>query len=580
MLSETGGDATQWDAADESGASHSIGAASAAAAAPTIAPAHDAVDEIRARLAALWSLEAELTAKREAVRAEIKMTERELDAASSGVVVSRVATEEAWRRAWSAYPAIANRYTKFDGRMDRAMALARWWTVQDATEIKTTAERAGELEAASTAVVVSRVATEEAWRQAWLAYPAIADRYTEFDGRMDRAMALARWGTVYDPTEINEEREGEGGLDTAHATVRAPTSDDGQDRTEWLPDELMETILLMLPFVTLWSGVCERVCQRWARLMESASIVRHKREGRWAACEVGAIKLRKLKGHRHDVMALAIGLDGRVYSGSSDKTVMVWSGESGAHLQTLQGHTDGVLSLAVGLDGAIYSGSFDCTVRVWSGASGEHVRTIEGHCGPVWALAVGLDGKIYSASCDKIIRLWCIRVWSPIDGTCLQTLVGHAGHVKALAVGNDGAIYSASNDRTIKVWSGKDGTHLRTLVGHANNVTSLAVAHDGKVYSGSWDKTIRVWCPDDGAHLQTLVGHVNSIYALVVGPDGKVFSGAMDGTVRVWSGVNGAHLHTLKGGMSRVFALAIGSDGTLCSGGGSGDSSRIHVEMW
>lgn len=40
------------------------------------------------------------------------------------------------------------------------------------------------------------IITEEAWRQTWSAYPAIADRYEGFDGRMDRASALVRWGQV------------------------------------------------------------------------------------------------------------------------------------------------------------------------------------------------------------------------------------------------------------------------------------------------------------------------------------------------------------------------------------------------
>lgn len=40
------------------------------------------------------------------------------------------------------------------------------------------------------------IVTEEVWRQTWAAWPAIADRYEEFDGRMDRASALVRWGGV------------------------------------------------------------------------------------------------------------------------------------------------------------------------------------------------------------------------------------------------------------------------------------------------------------------------------------------------------------------------------------------------
>jgi WD40 repeat protein len=203
------------------------------------------------------------------------------------------------------------------------------------------------------------------------------------------------------------------------AAVNAPLSG-GRDPTEWLPDELMLMVLERVPFATLWSGACERACQRWARLMESASIVRLKRDRRWAAYEAGAIKPHTLEGHTSTVWALAVGLDGKVYSGSHDKTIMVWSGESGAHLQTLTGHTDTVRAVTVGLDGNIYSGSDDRTVRVWSGASGAHVRTLVGHTTRVLVLEVGLDGKIYSGSADKTIR-----VWAAVDGAHLQTLVGH-----------------------------------------------------------------------------------------------------------------------------------------------------------
>jgi WD40 repeat protein len=334
------------------------------------------------------------------------------------------------------------------------------------------------------------------------------------------------------------------------AAVNAPVSG-GRNTTESLPDELILTIMLMLPFVALWSGACECVCRRWERLMESAPIVRRKREGRWAAYESGVLKPQRLSGHTDAVWALTLGPNGKIYSGSDDMTIRVWSGESGAHLQTLQGHTNWVSALTVGLDGKIYSGSDDKTIRVWSSASGAHLQTLVGHSGHVWALAVGLDGKVYSGSNDS-----AVRVWSGDDGTHLQTLVGHTNAVMALAVGKDGAIYSGSSDCTIRVWSGEDGTHLRTLVGHTDSVFSLAVGLDGKVYSGSRDTTVRVWSPGDGALLQNLEGHTHRVRTLAVGPDGKVLSGSDDGTLRVWSGDTGALLHSLYNA-NAVWSLAV-----------------------
>ena len=56
-----------------------------------------------------------------------------------------------------------------------------------------------------------------------------------------------------------------------------------------------------------------------------------------------------------------------MYSAADDRTVRVWSGADGTLLMILRGHSDAVLALAIGLDGKVYSGSYDCSVMVWSG---------------------------------------------------------------------------------------------------------------------------------------------------------------------------------------------------------------------
>jgi WD40 repeat protein len=74
----------------------------------------------------------------------------------------------------------------------------------------------------------------------------------------------------------------------------------------------------------------------------------------------------------------------------------VWSGDDGTHLQTLEGHTEGVQAIAVGLDGKVYSGSYDETIRVWSGTDGTPVHTLKALKGSVFALAVMRSGTLVS----------------------------------------------------------------------------------------------------------------------------------------------------------------------------------------
>jgi hypothetical protein len=217
----------------------------------------------------------------------------------------------------------------------------------------------------------------------------------ECDAEIARARGVRDAFVERAESEYCEMRDRMGAAERAiAAVVNAPVSG-GRDPFTWLPDELLVMVLVMLSGVTLWSGACERVCQRWARLMQSPLVKRRMRAERWAGYEEGVIQPRELHGHESTVTAIALGLDDKIYTASFDSTIRVWSAAGGAHLQTLLGHTDKVFALAVGLDGVIYSGSNDKTVRVWSGADGSHLQTLQGHTHSVRALAVGLDGKVY-----------------------------------------------------------------------------------------------------------------------------------------------------------------------------------------
>ena len=68
-----------------------------------------------------------------------------------------------------------------------------------------------------------------------------------------------------------------------------------------------------------------------------------------------------------DLKSDAWSPDGRrIVTGSFDKSVRGWDGESGQCVATLQGHSDWVKAVAWSPDGRrIVSGSADKSVRVW-----------------------------------------------------------------------------------------------------------------------------------------------------------------------------------------------------------------------
>jgi hypothetical protein len=204
---------------------------------------------------------------------------------------------------------------------------------------------------------------------------------------------------------------------------------------------------------------------------------------------------------------LAVAQDGTLYCGV-DHTVLVQNGENGSHLRILTGHTSFVIALAIGANGNVFSGSVDQTVRVWSGRDGTHLHTLAGHTEMVATLAAGQD-KVYSGSFDT-----SIRVWSSDDGTHLQTLAGHTRVVTALALG-PGTAFSGSRDGTVRVWSGDDGTHLRTLQCHTDGIQALAVGQDGMLFVGGDTGTVQVWRAMGSARRCTLCAGSGASWTLV-----------------------------------------------------------------
>lgn len=341
----------------------------------------------------------------------------------------------------------------------------------------------------------------------------------------------------------------------------------GIDPTLWLPDEVLVAILCYLPYA--WT-VCGLVCRRWNMLCQRSEVHKSLKawKGRWTEYATGHKAALRLQGHTGGIQTIA-GDKGKIYSGSLDATIRVWSEDDGTLLQTLVGHSDWVLALALSPTGGVYSGSRDGTVRAWDD-SGQHIGTMTGHAFWVSSLAVDSSGTIFSGSYDKTIRAWC-----GITLAHLNTLVGHTERVNALTISSSGKLYSGSQDNTIIVWLARTGQRLATLSGHTDEILSLAVGANGTVCSGSRDGTTRQWSDETFAPLRILRGHSTAVFSIAVGDDGTVYSGSMDASIKICCGASGIRRYTMEHVGGSVDALFVAFDERLYMG--SRNSNALFV---
>jgi WD40 repeat protein len=207
-------------------------------------------------------------------------------------------------------------------------------------------------------------------------------------------------------------------------------------------------------------------------------------------------RVQKLVGHKGAVMAVAFTPDGKqLASAGLDGTIEFWDLAKG-HVATLRRHKSWVNSLSFARDGRMASGSSDNSALVWrrKGESWEVESAHQVPEGEVRCVALSPSGRLLAAG----TRYGTVRVWDQAGGKELAVLKGHPGDVWALAFSPDGN-YLASGagdwDRPgeVRLWDAATWRQVANLR-HSGEVLCVAFSPDGRTLAaGAWDHTIKLW---------------------------------------------------------------------------------------
>ncbi len=280
---------------------------------------------------------------------------------------------------------------------------------------------------------------------------------------------------------------------------------------------------------------------------------------------VPARELAVCRGHESGVNSVCVREDGKIVSGSYDRTVRVWDME-GNQLAVCRDNEGMVYSVCVMRDGKIVSGSHDATIRIWD-MEGNQLAECRGHEKGVYSVCVMEGGRIVSGSGDGTVRVW------DMQANQLAECRGHEKGVYSVCVTKDGKIISGSYDNTVRVWD-LQGNQLAVCRGHEGGVRSVCITKNGKIVSGSYDKTVRIW-DMEGNQLAICRRDEREVSSLCITKDGKIVS-ACSGytTVRLWD-MEGNELAVCRGHQDIVNAVCLTNDGKIVSG-----SSDKTVRVW
>ncbi|KAF6718804.1 Bromodomain and WD repeat-containing protein 1 [Oryzias melastigma] len=212
------------------------------------------------------------------------------------------------------------------------------------------------------------------------------------------------------------------------------------------------------------------------------------------------------------------------------------------------GHLSAVYCIAFDRTGLrIFTGSDDCLVKIWSSFDGRLHSTLRGHSAEITDLAVNYENTLIAAgSCDKTIRVWCLRTCAPV-----AVLQGHSGSITSLqfspfAKGSKRYMLSTGTDATVCFWQWdvdninfSDRPHKFTERPRPGVQTVCSSFSPGGMFlaTGSTDDVIRIYYLGSGSPEKTseLHEHTDKVDSIQFCHSSERFvSGSRDGTARIW----------------------------------------------
>lgn len=358
-----------------------------------------------------------------------------------------------------------------------------------------------------------------------------------------------------------------------------------------------------IPGITIGDGGTELTEQ--LSVSNANRILKRSSDGTWSALSTGASS--------NDVLALAEGLDGKIYIGgrfgdlggvANTDGIGYWDPSDSAFHAMGTGVSSGTISvtaIAVAPNGDVYvGGSFSLmggvanTVRIarWDGSAWNALST--GVNGQVRALAVGHDGTLYlggaftdaggDVNADSIAR------WNGSAFSALGT--GSVAAVNALAIGLDGQLYAGgpfsnmggvADADSMARWDGTTWNGMSTGMsgGGPTSVNAIAIGLSGEVYAGGSFTTaggvtvsnIAVWNGTGWATMGEGVGA--SVFSLSARDDGAIFAGGVFTTAggitlpdgqALWNGSAWVALDVDLPSTATTFTFLTTGDGTIYIG--------------
>ena len=190
---------------------------------------------------------------------------------------------------------------------------------------------------------------------------------------------------------------------------------------------------------------------------------------------------------------------------SKDTTVKIVNSTNGDIVRSLSSHSSTISQVSWSGENKIFTGSHDKTIKVWDGDSFKFEKELKGHGHWVNTMALNVDYALKKSCYDHTA--------ASVSTDSEKLAKSKANYLKAKGEHNE-ILATGSDDMSILLWEPlASDKPVHRLTGHQALVNHIMFSPNGKLLaSASFDKSIKVWESYTGKYKTSLRAHVGSVY--------------------------------------------------------------------